>query len=73
MPPVRTHNENRALVCLMCFEKGSSMRKITGVILSRIQKYFIEDFATSTLELPSSICSRCRKILINVENGKLII
>ena len=57
MPPVRTHNENRALVCLMCFKKGSSVRKITGVILSRIQKYFMEDFDTSTLELPSSICS----------------
>ena len=70
MPPIRTHNENRSLVCLICFKKGSSMKKSVGVALSRVKKYFKEDFDPSNQELPSSICARCRKSLINVEKGK---
>ena len=60
MPPVRTHNENKSLVCLICFRKGSSMKKIVGMTLSRIQKYFMADFDPCNLKLPSSICARCR-------------
>ena len=70
MPPSRTHNENRALVCLVCFQKGASMGNIVGVTHSRIIKYFMEDFDPSDLKLPNGICSHCRIILLKLEKGE---
>ena len=65
----KTHGENRCQVCLICFMKGSDMRKIVGVTLQRIHKHFFEDFDSSDSKLPNGICSRCRKLLERVDSG----
>ena len=70
MTPVKTHNENRQLVCLICFKKGSRMLRITDKELGRIRKYFMEDFDPMNEKLPNGTCSRCRLLLYRIENGK---
>ena len=65
----RTHAENQSQVCLICFQRGSDMRKLVNVNLLRVRKYFFEDFDPSEVKLPNGICSRCRKLLENVEKG----
>ena len=70
MPPSRTHNNNRALVCLVCFQKGASMCNIVGVTHNRIIKYFMEDFDPTDLKLPNGICGHCRNILAKLEKGE---
>ena len=67
----KTHEANRYLVCLICFKKGSSMKKISGIILKRVQDYFYEEFDPNDEKLPNGICARCRNILLNIDQGKL--
>ena len=66
MPPKespRTHNENRSYVCLICFTKPlkPELRKnlfiINGVILERVQKYFLENYDPGDEKLPN--VTRC--------------
>ena len=70
MPPQRNHLQNQSLVCLLCFERGLSPRKITGVTLERVQKFFIENFDPMVSEFPCVICAHCNKLLIQVDKGE---
>jgi hypothetical protein len=57
----KTHNENRSKVCLLCFQKGSTMRSAESPEnLTRIQEYFFENYDPSDLKLPNGICSCCK-------------
>ena len=68
----KTHNENRSKVCLLCFQKGSTMRSAgSPENLTRIQEYFFENYDPSDLKLPIGICSCCNRKLLNLENKKL--
>ena len=62
-----THAQNRAKVCLLCFQKGSSMSLITGITLTRVQSYFFENFNPLDQKLPNGICGLCRLLLHRVE------
>ena len=46
------------------------MTDIVGVTLSRVIKYFMEDFDPSDVKLPNGICTHCRNILLNIEKEK---
>ena len=65
----KTHREFRSLVCLLCFQKGSSMRKITDSILIKVQKFFFENFDINDPKLPCGCCSHCYNILLAIEKG----
>ena len=39
----RNHNFYRSKICLLCFEKGQSLRIISGITLERVSKYFLEN------------------------------
>ena len=68
----KTHDENRSKVCLLCFQKGSTMRSAgSPENLTRIQEYFFENYDPSDLKLPIGICGCCRQKLLNLENKKL--
>ena len=68
--PAKTHNEMRAIVCLVCSLKGSSPRKITGKNLERVTTYYLTNYNPEDVNFPSHICDRCRKLLENIEKGK---
>ena len=46
------------------------MIAITGIVLNRVQKYFMEDFNPNDQNLPNGICGRCRNILLDIDSGK---
>ena len=66
----KTHSEMCQLVCLICNLKGSSPRKITGKCLERVQKYFMATYDIENPNYPSSVCSRCNKLITQIDNGK---
>ena len=65
--PKSTHAQNRAKVCLMCFQKGKAMRNITEGVLKQIHSFFISNYDPSELKMPNAICSRCRVLLGQTE------
>ncbi len=67
----KTHAQNRACVCIVCFEKGSDVRKCTEININRVRQFVLEDFDTSNPKLPSGLCARCRKLLEKVEKQEI--
>ena len=65
-----SHTENRAKVCLLCFQKGSDMVPVRrGSVLVRIWKYFIENYDPNEEHLHSAVCARYRQIIFKIEKG----
>ena len=65
----KTHNEMRTVVCAICTFKGSSPRKITGKCLERVKSYVFTNYNPEDINYPSHACSRCYKLLENIEKG----
>ena len=78
MPPskqrARTHDENRAEVCVMHPGKGSSMRPISNVDLARIREFFPSflppDYDPDDQKSPRGICAKDRKLLYELATKK---
>ena len=68
---VKNHTQNRAKVCLLCFQKGSSMTQITGVVLKRVQTYFMENYNPLNMQMPNGICTRCRVMIGKVDKNEI--
>ena len=62
-----SHAQNRAKVCLLCFEKGSSMTVISGLVLNRGKNHFLTNYNPNDQKFPNGICTRCRNLLTNVD------
>ena len=67
MPKQQSHAQNRAKVCLLCFQKGSSMTVISGTVLTRIQVHFLTSYNSNDQKFPNGICTRCRKLMTSVD------
>ena len=68
----KSHDENRAKVCLICFQKNKNMIPAENpTLLKRIQEFFFENYCPSDLKLPSAICATCKKKLQFKEARKL--
>ena len=70
----KSHDENRGKVCLICFPKKPKnrpqLRKIGGVVLERVKKYFLPDYDPENQLYPTGICSNCRNTLHLISQGK---
>ena len=67
-----THSENRSKVCLICFQKGSTMRSTESPSnLKRIQEFFMINYDPSDLKMPGGLCACCNKKLERMEIKKL--
>ena len=64
----RSHHENRYKICIVCMKKGDY--PLSGVIIERIQKYFIENYDINEECMPASICAKCRSDLQRIDAGK---
>ena len=70
--PAKTHGQLHSSVCLICFQKGSSMLTlIEGLTLTRLRKYFFAKYNPDDVKLPCRTCTRCRNLLLKVDKGKL--
>lgn len=58
MPPPKTHEENRKLVCVVCFKKTKNIRQVTNAMEDRI-KHLITNFRLSSRRFPTGICGTC--------------
>ena len=68
----QTHAQNRAKVCLLCFQKGSSMTQIsTGLTLTRVQSHFLTNYNPLDMQMPNGICGRCRVMLGKVDKKEI--
>ena len=67
----KSHAQNRANVCLICFKVGSSMTKIGGITLDRVKRFYIENFDPTDAKMPNGVCAHCRKLLERIDSGKL--
>ena len=65
----RTHDENRNILCLLCFGKSKDMRQITNENRELIERYFIHGYDPDDYRLPSAICSTCRRVLNDYKAG----
>ena len=64
----RTHDESRAVLCALCFNRGGKdIRLVTPVIVSQIQRFVHSDYSLAKLHLPTSICGSCRQKLSRYE------
>ena len=63
-----THDQNRDKVCIVCMDKGGY--SLTDIVLKRIRDFFISNFDPEERCCPNSICSKCRRDLYDLENGK---
>ncbi len=71
MRNAKTHAQNPACVCLVCFQKGSDVRKLTELNINRVREFVLEDFDPSNPKLPSGLCARCRKLLEKVDKKEI--
>ena len=67
----KSHKDNRTLVCLTCFSKGSGMTeaKQGSLTLNRIYKFFLKSFDLSNEHFPNAIYFKCRKGFERLEIG----
>ena len=69
-----SHNENRAKVCSLCFQKHplKNMRSTDSPVnLKSIKEFFIETYCPLDLKMPSGICTSCKTKLQHKEDKKL--
>ena len=63
-----THAQNRSKVCLICFQKGSTMRSTESPQnLKRISEFFMENYDPYDLKMPNGLCQCCSKKLERME------
>ena len=67
----KTHAQNRACVCLICFKNGSSMTKIGGITLEQVKRFYLEKFDQTDSMLPNGVCAHCRKVLLRIDSGEI--
>lgn len=69
MPLPRTHDQNRAALCMICLNKAKNLTTITTRIHQLIQQYCMTGYDTSDDRLPTSICGTCRLALLQCEKS----
>ena len=67
---VRTHDENRQIICLLCFVKGIRLNNITNSLETRI-KEILKTYDLSNDFLPRVICDSCKQNLYKKKNSSV--
>lgn len=65
----RTHEESRLVICLMCFKKNKSMRKISDSVVKIIKKNFIPEFDKAQDHFPLALCGNCTRIVYDCQKN----
>jgi uncharacterized CHY-type Zn-finger protein len=64
-----SHDECRARVCMLCFNKAKDMQRVTDNLHSLIERHAMTGYDRDDWRLPTAICGTCRSILIRKERG----
>ena len=69
---VKTHEENRSLICCVCWRKcDKNSRSVTKAIEDLVKKFVFESYSSLNESYPSSICGSCRVCLTEMEKVTL--
>lgn len=69
MSKARSHEENRRVVCILCFKKSDGIRAVTEKQTKTIRTYFIADYDSSLTFYPSVLCGTCRIVCSQYATG----
>lgn len=58
----RSHEENRSVLCILCFTKSKGLRPVTEAQTETIRTYFLVDYNPHFVFYPTGICCTCRII-----------
>ena len=68
----RTHDENRAKVCQMCWLKAPGTGEpMSATDIQRVLKFHFPRYDINNQKLAKSLCSSCKKVLSNAALGRL--
>lgn len=67
--PLKSHENCRLLVCLLCFGKTKTMRSITPAMQTTIENHFLNGYNTDDIRLPTVLCNTCRLVVAEYEKG----
>ena len=72
MPPfvkkeaARSHSENLAVVCAVCWRKNKNVRSVSEKVCEQIKQFVFSDYSSSNGFHPTAICDGCRNTLSDV-------
>ena len=69
---LRSHNENRAIICATCGKKDLKCFKVNTLIKSIIQSEIAKSYFVADIYFPSGVCSQCRKWLYASKKGQIV-
>ena len=69
---MRSHDQNRQIVCAACGKKDTKCVKITPAIESIIQTEVSKAYSTVDIYFPNGVCSQCRKWLFASKKGAIV-
>ena len=69
---LRSHNENRLIICATCGKKDTKCSKITPAIEHIIQLEVNKTYSISDDYLPCGVCGQCRKWLFASKKGVIV-
>ena len=57
---MRSHEDNSAALCALCFNRTKEMRKITIKQEETIKLHFNKEYSVNEMSYPVNLCSTCR-------------
>ena len=62
MPPILSHEQCRAMVCMVCMRKHQNL-EMKSSTLSLIKKHLLSNYDLDDPQIPSKICLQCKLLL----------
>ena len=69
---LRSHDDNRLIVCATCGKKDTKCAKITPAIETIIRSEVNNAYSISDVYFPSGVCGQCRKWLFASKKGAVV-
>lgn len=64
---MRTHEECRRAVCVICMDKSKTMRIVSRNVEEIVQKHFVPNINRNDVNFPLAICGTCRLAIIDIQ------
>lgn len=67
---MKSHEENRSKVCLLCFKKAIPARKIHGTLVKTIAEKILPEYNNEDEKFPKVLCQGCYRAVYRYKNGE---
>lgn len=66
---MKSHEENRKCVCILCMQKTKTMRALNVKTKDALKKYFIPEFDEQNEKFPTVLCTSCYKRTLEADKN----